>query len=154
MLANPIDANDNGNPTGFNNPGEVTVIGSVPARSEATVNRSGPSRVGDSPSRVIPERTNTFTRGTQTRRIEIFPSQVTSQLQTPPDTPSNRRTILDYDAEELFTGFWNQPVKGSGDKQGQFFFVPSATQSSGGGSILLLLGLAIVGGYAYVKLRG
>ena len=78
-----------------------------------------------------------------------------------PNVPTNPgvnqpKSPLDMRIEDLFRGFFNEPIRGSADKSGEFVYIPPA---SGGGSntgmlFLLLAGAGIVGYVAYRKFAG
>lgn len=71
--------------------------------------------------------------------------------------PAKEKTPFDFSLADLFRGFFNEPVRGSSNKQGEFLFIPPASaQSSGPSTIVILLILAIVGVggyYAYRKVN-
>lgn len=164
MLAEPIidssDAYSNNGATGLSDSNNiyasVTVPNSiVPSRSFAVSSDLIPTRTGilnEPIPRSIPTRER-INRTSIDRMVSLSSTPISTNSQSTINEP---KTIpLDYKFDDMFRGLFNEPVRGSANKSGQFYYVPPATsQSSGGTGILILAGVAIAGYFAYQKWRG
>ncbi len=75
---------------------------------------------------------------------------------TPQDQTNSPSSPFDLGLGDWFKSYFNEPIKGSQDKNGEFVYVPGAT-SGGGSSAMILLAVAGVGvgGYfLYKKYKG
>ena len=95
---------------------------------------------------------NPINRGTADRAIAY---QTTTGNVSAVQLPPEGITPIDTPIEKMFRGFWNEPVRGSADKQGQFLYIPPASmQSNSSMTFLLLAGVAVVGFIAYRRFKG
>lgn len=106
--------------------------------------------------RTVGDLREQISRADSGRMIETASSNGTNNTGNPA-TPLENKTPLDFPISDLFKGFFNAPVKGRADKNGQFIAIPPATNSGGSGGfvvLLLLAGLGVGGYYLYQKYRG
>lgn len=82
----------------------------------------------------------------------------TNQNNNAGQVPANNqnKTPLDFRIEDLFRGFYGEPIRGRGETGGEFLYVPAATNSgsSGGMLVLLVAGAGVLGYFAYRKFAG
>lgn len=103
-------------------------------------------------TRTISQR-NPINRGSMDRALSYQSTSGSNadNISVPYENP----VPLDYPIEKLFRGFWNEPVKGSADKQGQFLYIPPASsQGSSALPLLLLAGAGVAAYFMYKKYKG
>jgi len=120
-----------------------------------SVGRELPSRlpITRGESRDVPNNASAMMRTITSRAIATATNSGSPAANA--QQPYDQKTPLDRKIDDLFRGFYNEPIRGSADKSGEFVYIPPASgggsSGSGGKILLLLIGVAIAGYYAYQK---
>lgn len=106
--------------------------------------------------RTVADLRDRLARTDNVRMLEYMTTGQNGAAGQIPASEQQQKTPLDFRIEDLFRGYFNEPVRGSSDKSGEFLFIPPAQSvgSNNGMILLLLVGVGVVGYYAYRKFKG